>query len=337
MQRVTPLIWLLLDSRQPGGIESHVTQLARGLHDHGWHVRVMFLRDHGPHPMKAQLSEAGIPWSTLDRGWYGLCAKLRSGRPSVLHTHGYKAGLIGRLTALVAGIPVASTFHAGETGTGRVRLYDVLDRWSAILSQRRFAVSEAIARRLPWSSTAINNFVDVPAHLSTGTQIAFVGRLSHEKGPDLYADLAGAFAAEQFHVYGGGDMAAALARSSPANVVLHGPQERMDEIWPRIGLLVMTSRQEGLPMAALEAMARGIPVVASATGNLSRLIDHGENGALCPVADVPAFQAAVAEWLADRDLRVRWSANARRTIERDYSTAAILPGLLGQYQQLARP
>jgi hypothetical protein len=45
----------------------------------------------------------------------------------------------------------------------------------------------------------------------------------------------------------------------------------------------------------------------------------------------------MSEWLADRDLRVRWSANARRTIERDYSTEAILPGLLGQYQQLARP
>jgi glycosyltransferase involved in cell wall biosynthesis len=335
MQRSTPSIWLLLDSRQPGGIESHVTQLARGLRDHGWRTRVVFLQNHGPHPMKEQLSEAGIPWSTLDGSWRELSRQLRTDRPSVLHTHGYKAGLVGRVAALLAGVPVASTFHAGETGTGRVRLYDTLDRWSAILSQRRFAVSQAISRRLPWPSTVINNFVDMPAHVSTGQQIAFVGRLSHEKGPDLYAELAGFFAAEQFHVYGGGVMAAELDRSAPANVVFHGPQERMDQVWPRIGLLVMTSRQEGLPMAALEAMARGIPVVASATGNLPRLIDHHRNGALCPVADMQAFAAAVSEWLADRDVRLRWSTNARCTIERNYSTVAILPGLLDQYRRLA--
>ncbi|MCB1775039.1 MAG: glycosyltransferase family 4 protein [Gammaproteobacteria bacterium] len=336
MDHSTPSIWLALDSRQAGGIETHVVQLANGLRDHGWHSRVVFLRDHGPHPMKDRLADRGLPWSVLDGRFFSLARLLRTARPSILHTHGYKAGIVGRLAARITGVPVVSTFHAGETGTGRVALYDRLDRWTSALSQQRIAVSQSIADRLPWPSSVMNNFVDVPDPTTIGNQIAFVGRLSHEKGPDIFTRLGALHPGHPFHVYGSGPMATELQRTASANIVFHGAQADMDTVWPRIGVLVMTSRHEGLPMAALEAMARGIPVIATNTGNLPALVRHGDNGFLCPVADIAAFDTCLSTWLTRKDQRDRWSVTARDTVQRAFSTRAVVPQVLDRYRQALR-
>ena len=59
------IIFQLLDSRSTGGIETHVYNLSYWLIEQGYKCEILFLKDYGAHPLKKQLSNAGIPWRTL--------------------------------------------------------------------------------------------------------------------------------------------------------------------------------------------------------------------------------------------------------------------------------
>ncbi len=107
----------------------------------------------------------------------------------------------------------------------------------------------------------------------------------------------------------------------------------MAKIWPRIGLLVMPSRAEGLPMAALEAMAQGIPVLASHVGALHRLINHKVNGWLETAGDLSAFEQQICKWHRQPQTVTRSMAlNARNTVQQNFSSQAVIPQLLQHYQ-----
>lgn len=322
-------IWLLLDSRGMGGIESHVGELAAGLRAAGEPVRVLFLADHGPHPLRARLARDGVAWEALPGGLLPLLARLRSGRPSVLHTHGYKANLLGRLAALLAGVPAVASYHAGEKPPGLLAWYDRADRWSSVLGGR-IAVSRPILARLPWGGTLVPNFVALPA-APTGGQadsVGFVGRMAHEKGPDLFCALAERVPDCSFIAYGDGPILAAL-RATNRRVDFRGASQGMDDAWKNIGLLAVTSRAEGLPLAVLEAMAHGVPVAAFAVGALPEVIADGVNGFLAPPGDLAALAACVGRW-RDGD-RAALGRAARETVAARFGRAAGIAAIRACY------
>ena len=80
-------IWQLLDSRGLGGIETHVAILCSELRARGFLSRVVFLEDHGPHPLGLRLARHGIPTDTLVKP-KEIAARLKRDRPMLLHTHG---------------------------------------------------------------------------------------------------------------------------------------------------------------------------------------------------------------------------------------------------------
>ena len=326
-------IWLVLDSRGNGGIESHVLELAKALAKRQFSVSVVLLTDYGPHPMRDALHRENIHTKILDGRLQSLLACIRSARPRVIHSHGYKAGLYCCLAAKLTCSFHCSTHHAGEIAPGKVGVYDWLHRQSSRLNDANFSVSEQIARRVPASSRVLDNFVSIPPRAaSQGRRIAFVGRLSHEKGPDLLLELAARLESEAFHIYGDGALAGELKAQAPPNCVFHGNQHSMEPHWRHIDLLLMPSRFEGLPMVALEAMARGIPVIAFDVGALGRVICSGENGWLVPPGQLPVFKARIEAWLAmnpAQQQRIR--ERARRHIENHFSAEQLLPQLLEQY------
>ena len=338
-------IWLFLDSSSVGGIETHVMQLASGLATMGIQTRLVLYKAYPDSPIPQlfkQLEERsnGHTLGTLildgkPGDLYQALGRYRP--PALIHTHGYKAGIIGRLTARLSGIPVASTWHAGEVPSGLVRIYDWLDRYSAALAQARFAVSPQIQARLPTSSVIMDNFVDVAnTGITKGQQIAFVGRLSDEKAPDVMVELANLCPNQTFDMYGGGVMEAELRASAPANLTLHGMQTQMDGVWSQVGLMILPSRFEGLPMAVLEAMSRGIPVIASDVGALSSVITHQQTGWLVSPANPNAVKEALEEWdaLSDAD-QTRMRQKCRQTIEDRFSATAIIPRFLEIYRSIA--
>jgi len=330
-------IWLLLDSRKPGGIESHILQLAIGLHHHKETVTVVFMSHYGDHPLRNALHRYDIPTISLDGHITTLWQTIRKAQPSVIHTHGYKAGIYGRLLARMCNIPVASTYHSGETTSGRLGVYCWLDRFSAALADRIFAVSPQIAAALPDTTQVSDNFIDTDnLKISNKNQIAFVGRLSQEKGPDRYLLLAHQFPSLNFHIYGDGPLAMELQASAPVNIHFHGQQDDMAAIWPNIGLLVMPSRHEGLPMAALEAMAHGIPVLACRVGALDQLIDCGANGWLVMPGDSDGLANCLLLWTTMLpEQRLRFKLAARQKVEHQFSANVAIPKLIDCYRQIA--
>ncbi|MFG1412480.1 glycosyltransferase family 4 protein [Xanthobacter sp. VTT E-85241] len=328
-------IWQLVDSRGIGGIERHVAILTQALNDAGRPARAVLLADHGDHDFLRQLRAAAVPFTVLPGGFRPLRAALADGLPALLHTHGYKAGILGRFAARLAGIPCLSTFHAGEKGRFPVSLYQVLDAATARLGPR-IAVSEPIAQTLPQPVSVIGNFVPVPDQAPPpppSRVIAFVGRLSAEKGPDLFCALAERFAGRlSFEMFGDGPMRPGLEAAHGGRVRFHGMVSDPAAIWPRIGLLLMPSRAEGLPMAAIEAMAAGVPVAASRLGALPELIDDGANGYLFAPGDLAAAAAVLERWTgADAAARAALSHRAWEKVQAAYGPHARLPQILALY------
>ncbi|AXT71108.1 glycosyltransferase family 4 protein [Vibrio sp. dhg] len=329
-------VWLVIDSLTFGGIETHVLELANGLKHFEVPVKVMFLRTYSkPQVLKDKLESSGIAVQFLGSAgtnYFGdLISQVRKQKPALLHAHGYKASLVCKLARIMTGVRQISTYHAGETPTGKVWLYDCVDRFTTFVSNHSIAVSERIAQKLITKSESFNNFIDtkIPA-TSTGNQIAFVGRLSHEKGPDRFIDLARQNQTLCFDLYGSGAMQSELTQGAPANVRFHGHQTNMDAIWQHIGILIICSRYEGLPMTALEAMARGIPVVSLNVGNMSKLIKHETNGYL--VDNVNQLNEALNIYLSlahHQQLAIK--KQAIDSVEQHYSQSAVIPKMMKLY------
>ena len=330
-----PTIWQLVDSGSIGGIERHVALLGKVLAQRGMDAQVILMADHGDNPWLEQLRADNIPHRILDGTPTELLAALRAGRPRLIHTHGYKAGILGRIAARICAIPVVSTYHAGERGPFPVNLYQWLDEATGFLA-KRIAVSRPIATRLGGSVRLIPNFVTLPEsdlQAPLPRRIAFIGRLSFEKAPDLFCALARRFPEFEWHVYGDGPMRGALEAEYGRDLTFHGIVTDLSEVWPQLGLVAIPSRAEGLPLVCLEAMAAGIPVLASRVGALPDVVDHDTSGWLIEPEDLCEADTAIKTWAAltpARQSKIRQTC--RDTVARDYSVDARLGDILDVYQ-----
>lgn len=329
------MIWQFIDSSGVGGAERHVATISASCLKRGVAVRVVLLQDHGFNPWLDQLQAAEVPAQVLDGSFRELFIEMRRQRPHLVHTHGYKAGIFGRAAAKLISIPVVSTFHSGERGQWPVSAYEWLDEWSALASTN-IAVSDAVAARLPWPAVVMSSYVDIPAIApSEGLppRIVFAGRLSAEKGPDVFCDLA-ARAPEvlKFDVYGEGPMREELEGRYGNKVRFHGAVADMDGVWGGAGLLVMPSRFEGMPLAALEAMAHGIPVLAAPVGGLRYLVSEGETGWFFNPDDWQEGLRKISLWRAmDATAQSKMRQACRAVVERQFSEQAQFGHLIRAY------
>ena len=331
-------IWQVVDSRAYGGIESHIFYLADALIEKQRHVRVVFINDYGPHPLEEKLRNKNIPYMKC-AGIADFIKHVRLLKPCAIHSHGYKGNLVSKLAGKLYKIPTVSSYHAGDCETLRLKLYATLDRRTAFLS-RPVAINALIAQTLSGQPQVIDNFVPLPPQHKTIERIqniGFVGRLSHEKAPDRFIDLASRFPGMTFHVFGDGPMKADLKPPAFENVKFHGHVQDMETAWKNIDILCMPSRKEGLPMAALEAMAYGVPVLAYGAGALPKLIDHNVNGWILPSPGQNEVKAKDMESVL-RGLIISHAKScgkqARKTIKEHYSQYALIPVFLGLYDEL---
>jgi glycosyltransferase involved in cell wall biosynthesis len=267
------MVHLFVDSSGFGGVESHIQQLARLIRRQCVDVEVVFFRRYSAHPLYALLAESQIPFRFIsDSTCSAFFRRLNAG--DVVHAHGYKAALIARLYRLLSSYQLVVSFHAGEALSGKLALYEGLNRATSFLS-RNIAVSQRIQSRIPFNCELLRNFIfDLPPMTQrqrhTQLQVGFVGRLSFEKGIDRFVHLSRQLPACRFHVFGDGELSSIVEGVGEIN--WHGAVKSMDSYWRQLDLLVISSRAEGLPMAALEAMAHGVPVVSTNVGELASLL-----------------------------------------------------------------
>lgn len=322
-------LFQLVDSRGPGGIETHILNLSKWLLDNGFNNQVIFLKDHGSNSFKDLLTANQISWRCL-ANLTQLGHELTSS-PHILCTHGYKAGIVGRALGWWTGTPTISTFHSGDRGQGKMRIYNWIDELSASMASKVISVSNEICQRLPVPSKQIDNFITQRQILAQrGKTIAFVGRISTEKGPFSFARIVQNLDIP-CHVYGDGPLLAELKSQYPQ--LKYFGHVHMDQHWEDIGLLCITSVFEGLPLVALEAMIRGVPVVSYAVGGLPDLISTSHNGWLIPPGDEVTFRRTIELWsLKSSVAKAQMAVAAHNHISKNYTDEMVCPKIIEVYR-----
>jgi glycosyltransferase involved in cell wall biosynthesis len=148
--------------------------------------------------------------------------------------------------------------------------------------------------------------------------VGFSGRISEEKGPDLFVDLAAASGPNcRFVMTGAGPMEGSTRRRA-SRMGLDGAFEfrgvvpDIVEHLRSLDVLVLPSRQDGRPVVVLEALASGVAVVAFSIGGLPEIVQDGVNGFLCSPGDIAAMAECVNRLDVDRQLLATMKVNARR-------------------------
>ena len=286
-----------------------------------------------PHVELAEAaSEAGLEAWTLSgrtrldlRPLRSLVSLLREQAPRVLHAHGYKALALGWLASRVTGTPLVVTRHGETAESPMVRLYESLAR--ALLCQAGAVVAvspreaeiscgsgaaerthhipngiaaQAIAERV---AAGRDRAQELARELGQPLLLA-VGRLSPEKAHDVLLEAVASLRAPRpaLAIAGDGPLRARLReRATQLGVRLHLPGYVRDLApwWGAATLFCQPSLREGLPLAVLEAMAAGLPVVATRVGALSDLLgDPAPSGWLVDAADPSGLAGAIAEILS---------------------------------------
>lgn len=174
--------------------------------------------------------------------------------------------------------------------------------------------------------------------------IGTVGRLEPRKGTDTLLAAVAALRAEHPNValvvVGEGPLRAELAARAEqlgiASVVRFlGDRTDVDEILAALDVFVLPSRTEGMSNALLEAMAMGLPVVATAVGGTPEVIGDGRSGLLVPADDAAAMTAAIGRVLADPAHGRGLGEAARAVVEERYGARSMVRRLEGIYAQVA--
>jgi phosphatidylinositol alpha-mannosyltransferase len=329
----------------PGGVQVHVRELAVGLRSLGHETRVLApgrsdAAEDGvelvgrPIEVPYNRSTAPIaPWPTVAGR---VRRALEAFGPDVVHAHEPltpSASMFAVRAAAAAGVPVVATFHSGAE---RAWLFDlaapVLRRVARAISVR-VAVSEAAAafarKRLGGSFDVVPNGVHVERFagaeprrdLPDGRRLLFVGRLHPRKGfavaVEAFGHLAGRFDDVILVAAGEGTQRTAVDRLTPGarrRVVMLGsvPNVDLPPIHAACDLFVAPSvGGESFGIVVAEAMAAGLPVVASDIPGYREVVRHGVDGLLVPPNDPGALATVCGEVLDDPELAARLRTSAR--------------------------
>jgi sugar transferase (PEP-CTERM/EpsH1 system associated) len=340
----------LVTTLNVGGLEKVVFDLVSRRTQRVFDARVVCLDTSGL--IGKALEDLRVPLETIGTGGsvprriLRLARRLRQLRPHVVHTHNPQAHLHGALAARLAGVPVVvHTKHGRELAQGR--LVAVLSRLASAWTSRFVAVSEDAARVAmdvehvpPRKVLVIHNGVDVDRFSATGTGAARTGRRAVTVGRlDPIKDQLTMLRALRLvvnelpdfrlDIVGDGPSRPGLAAESESlglvdHVCFHGYQAQVGPLLAAADVFVLSSISEGVPLALLEAMASGLPAVATDVGGTREVVVPGETGYLVPSGSPEALARAILDIEAQPGARDRMGRAARRRVEEQFNLRTVV-------------
>jgi glycosyltransferase involved in cell wall biosynthesis len=320
-----------------------------------------------------RLEKAAVRWMLLPsltrevdpvkdaQALWQLIRLFRREQPALVHTHTSKAGVIGRVAAWLARVPViVHTPHGhvfyGHFGPFRSWLFLQIERVLSLLTDRMIALTEAERQdHLDRKVGTADRFAVVPSGIDRerfvrarvlGKQqpdwfgcppealvVGSVGWLTDIKGHEYLIEAAAKlkpdFPSLHLVIVGSGDRRDALLRLAESvglrdAVHLLGHRDDIEICLAGMDLFVLPSLNEGMGRALIEAMAAGLPVIASRVGGIPAVISHEHTGLLVPSGDAGALAEALRRFLNRPEWAKQLGAAASRSVDSRYGSASMV-------------
>jgi glycosyltransferase involved in cell wall biosynthesis len=284
------------------------------------------------------------------RAFLKLVALIRRENPDVIHTHTAKAGVLGRLAAILAGSRALKvhTFHGhllhGYFAGWKIKLVIAIEKYLATRTDILVAVGNQVKEDLIAAGIGERNqykvfFPGLPTpddfdrdtvRKEIGLDLdaiycTFVGRLTQIKRPDRLLDVVAASVARglelNFLVAGEGELfesskARALEENLP--ITFLGWRSDIDQLFAASDMAILTSDNEGIPLTLIQAAFAGIPIVAPRVGSIADIVIDGETGFLTS-PQAGAMASAISALVTDEDLREELGSVGRAHAEKYFS------------------
>lgn len=351
-----PRVLHLIETWGPGGAETVFLEVAGGIRDRGWESLTVVPREGW---LSRQCRERGLDLLLMGpRRSTGdilhvrdLVRVIRRHRVDLLHAHLFGSAVYGALAAALCRIPVLATIHGlwdvkHATGIRRLKVF-TFDR----LCQRKVFVSEplraACVRTLGirrQSTEVIENGIEMERFRRSEDRafreelgvrdeeflVGSIGNLRPAKNYELLlrvaARQAGGGRPFRFVIVGAcdGEIHRRLVERRSAlgldgTVHFAGFREDVENVLASLDAYLLTSHSEGFSLTTVQAMAAGLPVVATRCGGPEAIIDDGRTGFLVDRGDVTAIVETLRALAVDESSRVTIGAEAAREVQRRYA------------------
>jgi glycosyltransferase involved in cell wall biosynthesis len=332
----------------PGGAENHLLTLARATRARGHRVDAAYLRGGAAGADLFRRAGARVWWLGA-RGRPGpgavlrLAALIRRGRYTVVHAHLVEAEAVAALAQALAGGPALVVTRHNDDPFWRHPAVRALATWIGGRAERLIAISDHVRRSFEQLGAPAEKLVTVHYGLEAPSAdlapeavrarlgvppgafvVGAVGRLVPQKGHAVLLDALARVPAVWLVLVGEGELEPSL-RARAAELGLSdrvrflGWRADAPELIGGFDVFAHPSLWEGFGLVLLEAMARGVPVVASRVSAIPEIVVDGQTGRLVPPRDPIALAEALAELVADRPGAAALGQAGRRRLDQQFT------------------
>lgn len=338
----------LLSSNKFSGAENVACQI---IHMFSSNADMQFVYCSPDGPIRQALADRNISFAPLNSlSPLALKKILWKEKPDVVHAHDMKASVVA--SAVVGRIPLISHIHNNSFDSQKPTVKSVLYRIAANKIKHTFWVSKAAQEGYYFrasvrnKSSVLYNVIDTEqleqkanqAENQTAYDVVYLGRLTYPKNPERLVSVLEQAIAQRpdltAAIIGAGELEEDVHRlvkekNLSDNIHCLGFMSNPYGIVQNAKVMLMTSRWEGLPMCALEALALGVPIVSTPTDGLQELLENGTTGYLADEDRVLAEK--LCRIISDTQLQQNMSANALEQTRCINDTAQYATTVLTQY------